>query len=122
MGLVHGTYGLGGGLPAERRQPAVRRRPRAGRGDLRQGERDDLSQHAYHDTMAFMFETRTVIRPTSFALESAQLQHGTIAAGGTFSFSTDPTLNHERRMTTSCEHLVETHERVGASGSIVPSA
>jgi homogentisate 1,2-dioxygenase len=27
------------------------------------------------DTMAFMFETRTVIRPTRFALESAQLQH-----------------------------------------------
>jgi homogentisate 1,2-dioxygenase len=27
------------------------------------------------DTMAFMFETRTVIRPTKFALESAQLQH-----------------------------------------------
>jgi len=27
------------------------------------------------DTMAFMFETRTVIRPTRFSLESAQLQH-----------------------------------------------
>jgi homogentisate 1,2-dioxygenase len=27
------------------------------------------------DTMAFMFETRTVIHPTRFALESAQLQH-----------------------------------------------
>jgi homogentisate 1,2-dioxygenase len=27
------------------------------------------------DTMAFMFETRTVIRPTRFALESAQLQN-----------------------------------------------
>ena len=27
------------------------------------------------DTMAFMFETRNVIRPTRFALESAQLQH-----------------------------------------------
>ncbi len=27
------------------------------------------------DTMAFMFETRAVIRPTRFALESAQLQH-----------------------------------------------
>jgi homogentisate 1,2-dioxygenase len=26
------------------------------------------------DTMAFMFETRTLIRPTRFALESAQLQ------------------------------------------------
>jgi homogentisate 1,2-dioxygenase len=27
------------------------------------------------DTMAFMFETRLVIRPTRFALEAAQLQH-----------------------------------------------
>ncbi len=36
----------------------------------------DLSQPTrITDTMAFMFETRTVIRPTRFALESAQLQH-----------------------------------------------
>jgi homogentisate 1,2-dioxygenase len=27
------------------------------------------------DTMAFMFETRAVIRPTRFAMETAQLQH-----------------------------------------------
>ncbi len=26
------------------------------------------------DTMAFMFETRTLLRPTQFALETAQLQ------------------------------------------------
>lgn len=30
--------------------------------------------HKVADTMAFMFETRHVIRPTRFALESAQLQ------------------------------------------------
>jgi homogentisate 1,2-dioxygenase len=36
----------------------------------------DLSQPTrITDTMAFMFETRDVIRPTRFALESAQLQH-----------------------------------------------
>lgn len=36
----------------------------------------DLSKPArITDTMAFMFETRAVIRPTKFALESAQLQH-----------------------------------------------
>ena len=35
----------------------------------------DLSQvHCIKDTMAFMFETRCVIRPTRFALESPQLQ------------------------------------------------
>ena len=35
----------------------------------------DLSQaHRINDTMAFMFETRCVIRPTRFALESPQLQ------------------------------------------------
>ena len=35
----------------------------------------DLSQvHRIKDTMAFMFETRCVIRPTRYALESAQLQ------------------------------------------------
>jgi homogentisate 1,2-dioxygenase len=35
----------------------------------------DTSQpHHVTDTMAFMFETRTVIRPTRFALESSQLQ------------------------------------------------
>ena len=35
----------------------------------------DTSQpHHITDTMAFMFETRTVIRPTRFALESSELQ------------------------------------------------
>jgi homogentisate 1,2-dioxygenase len=35
----------------------------------------DLSQvHRIKDTMAFMFETRCVIRPTQFALQSPQLQ------------------------------------------------
>ncbi len=35
----------------------------------------DLSQvHRIEDTMAFMFETRCVIRPTRYALESPQLQ------------------------------------------------
>jgi homogentisate 1,2-dioxygenase len=37
--------------------------------------RADTSQpHHVLDTMAFMFETRTVIRPTRFAMESPQLQ------------------------------------------------
>ncbi len=35
---------------------------------------DTTHPHHITDTMAFMFETRTVIRPTRFALESPQLQ------------------------------------------------
>ena len=35
---------------------------------------DTSRPHHITDTMAFMFETRTVIRPTRFALESPQLQ------------------------------------------------
>jgi homogentisate 1,2-dioxygenase len=38
--------------------------------------RTDTSQvDRIRDTMAFMFETRCIIRPTRYALESAQLQH-----------------------------------------------
>ena len=37
----------------------------------------DLSKpDVIRDTMAFMFETRLVWRPTTHAIESAQLQHG----------------------------------------------
>ncbi|HWK60194.1 MAG TPA: homogentisate 1,2-dioxygenase [Eoetvoesiella sp.] len=35
---------------------------------------DTSAPHKVEDTMAFMFETRTVIKPTRFALESSQLQ------------------------------------------------
>ena len=35
---------------------------------------DTSTPHKVGDTMAFMFETRTLIRPTRFALETAQLQ------------------------------------------------
>lgn len=35
---------------------------------------DTSAPHKVEDTMAFMFETRNVIKPTSFALESSQLQ------------------------------------------------
>jgi homogentisate 1,2-dioxygenase len=36
---------------------------------------DTTKPHHITDTMAFMFETRAVIRPTRFAVETAQLQH-----------------------------------------------
>ncbi len=34
----------------------------------------DLAPHKIDDTLAFMFETRGVIRPTEFALACPQLQ------------------------------------------------
>jgi homogentisate 1,2-dioxygenase len=37
---------------------------------------DTAKPHYIADTMAFMFETRLPIRPTKFALEAAELQHG----------------------------------------------
>ena len=36
---------------------------------------DTTTPHYITDTMAFMFETRTIIRPTQYALNSQQLQH-----------------------------------------------
>ncbi|MCZ3114953.1 homogentisate 1,2-dioxygenase, partial [Acinetobacter baumannii] len=40
----------------------------------RASEADTTRPHRISDTMAFMFETPTVIRPTRFAAESAALQ------------------------------------------------
>ena len=73
MGLIHGVYDAkaegfvpGGGQPAQ-----LHDRPRPRRGDLRQrASRADLKPQYLADTLAFMFETRWVIRPTRFALET----------------------------------------------------
>jgi homogentisate 1,2-dioxygenase len=44
-------------------------------GTFERASKSDTSKPAkVGDTMAFMFETRTLIRPTQFALDSAQLQ------------------------------------------------
>jgi len=43
------------------------------------------------DTMAFMFETRLAIRPTRFALEASQLQHGYYACWQGLTKHFDPT-------------------------------
>jgi homogentisate 1,2-dioxygenase len=74
-----GARGLrrqGRGLRARRRQPAQQHeRPRPRRRDLREGQhRRHLAAARDPDTMAFMFETRCVLRPTRHALQSAQLQ------------------------------------------------
>jgi len=77
MGLVHGAYDAkaGGFVPGG----ASLHNCMSGHGPdadtFEKASRADTSKpHYIRDTMAFMFETRHVIRPTRAALESAQLQ------------------------------------------------
>ena len=77
MGLIHGVYDA----KAEGFKPggASLHNCMTGHGpDAETFERaskaDTSKPHYIRDTMAFMFETRYVIRPTVFALESPQLQ------------------------------------------------
>jgi homogentisate 1,2-dioxygenase len=78
MGLIHGAYDakaegfLPGGASLHNcmsgHGPDAETFERASRADTSKAQQ-------ISDTMAFMFETKHVIRPTKFALESAQLQH-----------------------------------------------
>jgi homogentisate 1,2-dioxygenase len=77
MGLVHGVYDAKaeGFLPGG----ASLHNCMSGHGpDAETFERacasDTKKPHKVADTLAFMFETRTLLRPTRFALEGAQLQ------------------------------------------------
>ncbi|SAK41604.1 homogentisate 1,2-dioxygenase [Caballeronia pedi] len=77
MGLVHGVYDAKaeGFLPGG----ASLHNCMSGHGPdaetFEKASRSDTSKPAKVDaTMAFMFETRTLIKPTQFALETAQLQ------------------------------------------------
>jgi homogentisate 1,2-dioxygenase len=77
MGLVHGAYDAkaGGFVPggASLHNSMTGHGPDAA--TYEQASSADTSKPSYiRDTMAFMFETRGVIRPTRAALESAQLQ------------------------------------------------
>ncbi|MEP7184092.1 MAG: homogentisate 1,2-dioxygenase [Betaproteobacteria bacterium] len=77
MGLIHGVYDAKaeGFLPggASLHNSMTGHGPDAG--TFEKASNSDTSKPDYvKDTMAFMFETRCVIRPTRFALESAQLQ------------------------------------------------
>ena len=78
MGLIQGVYDAkaGGFLPGRRLAAQLHERPRPGRRQLREGQRAPTPARpsTLTDTMAFMFETRCVIRPTRYALESPQLQ------------------------------------------------
>ena len=77
MGLIHGVYDA----KAEGFKPggASLHNCMTGHGPdaqtFEKASNADLSQpHRITDTMAFMFETRCVIRPTDYALQSPQLQ------------------------------------------------
>ena len=79
MGLVHGVYDA----KAEGFAPggASLHNSMTGHGPdaetFEKASNADLSKpDVIRDTMAFMFETRLVWRPTTHAIESAQLQHG----------------------------------------------
>ncbi|NTV10034.1 MAG: homogentisate 1,2-dioxygenase [Zoogloea sp.] len=79
MGLIHGVYDAKaeGFLPggASLHNCMIGHGPDAA--TFEKASCADLSQPDHiRDTMAFMFETRCVIRPTRLALESAQLQAG----------------------------------------------
>jgi homogentisate 1,2-dioxygenase len=78
MGLIHGVYDAKaeGFLPGG----ASLHNCMSGHGPdadtfAKASEVDTSKAHKIADTMAFMFETRAVIRPTRQALDSAQLQH-----------------------------------------------
>ena len=78
MGLIHGAYDAkaGGFSPGG----ASLHNCMTGHGpDAETFEKasnaDTTTPHYITDTMAFMFETRTIIRPTQYALNSQQLQH-----------------------------------------------
>lgn len=77
MGLIHGVYDAkaDGFAPggASLHNCMSGHGPDAATFDLA-SHADTTRPHHITDTMAFMFETRTVIRPTRFALESPQLQ------------------------------------------------
>lgn len=84
MGLVHGAYDA----KAEGFSPggASLHNSMSGHGPdaetFEKASRADLSKpDVIKDTMAFMFETRCVLRPTRHALESAELWTTTTAAG-----------------------------------------
>jgi homogentisate 1,2-dioxygenase len=76
MGLVHGAYDAkaGGFLPggASLHNSFAPHGP--DHATFERASNAELAPHKIADTLAFMFETRLVIRPTEFALKSEALQ------------------------------------------------
>ncbi len=76
MGLIHGAYDAksGGFLPGGASLHNQMSSHGPDRSSYEGAVTADLKPHKIEDTMAFMFESRMVIRPTAFALKSAHLQ------------------------------------------------
>ena len=77
MGLIHGAYDAKaeGFVPGGSSLHNCMSGHGPDAGTFEKASSGDTSvPHKVSDTMAFMFETRTIIRPTRFALETAQLQ------------------------------------------------
>ena len=93
MGLVHGAYDAkaGGFAPGG----ASLHNCMSGHGpDVTSYERAgaaELAPHKIEDTLAFMFESRWVIRPTRHAMESSALQQDYDPCWGAFEKATLPT-------------------------------
>jgi homogentisate 1,2-dioxygenase len=76
MGLIHGAYDAksGGFLPGGASLHNQMSSHGPDRSSYEGAITADLKPHKIADTMAFMFESRMVIRPTAFALKAAHLQ------------------------------------------------
>ncbi|NHH83505.1 Homogentisate 1,2-dioxygenase [Burkholderia gladioli] len=77
MGLIHGAYDAKaeGFVPGGASLHNCMSGHGPDAGTFEKASAADTSRpHKVGDTMAFMFETRTLIRPTRFALEASQLQ------------------------------------------------
>jgi homogentisate 1,2-dioxygenase len=76
MGLVHGAYDAkaDGFLPGGASLHNSFSAHGPDRATFERASNAELAPHKIADTLAFMFETRLVIRPTEFALRNAALQ------------------------------------------------
>src|SRR5262249_30477120 len=77
MGLVHGAYDAkaGGFVPGGMSLHNCMSAHGPDHESFAKAADADLKPQKIVDTLAFMFETRFVIRPTQFALETPALQH-----------------------------------------------
>jgi homogentisate 1,2-dioxygenase len=76
MGLIHGTYDAkaGGFSPGGAALHNCMNAHGPDAATFARGSTEELTPQKLHDTLAFMFESRWVIRPTRFALDSPSLQ------------------------------------------------
>ncbi|WP_114393071.1 homogentisate 1,2-dioxygenase [Oleisolibacter albus] len=85
MGLVHGAYDAkeGGFAPGGASLHSCMAGHGPDRASYEKAVAADLAPHKITDTMAFMFESRWIIRPTRFAIETplAQLDYDTCWSG-----------------------------------------